>query len=102
MDIKNTVGGNYRSEKLIAYAEEEFCGYMLKYMLYSESTDDGTEIFRVTVESYSDMHEIATVTVGTGLKWASDFFSLISENQLMPCTLEEVYEDYLVGATISV
>lgn len=102
MYIKNIEAVENGTDKLIAYTEKEFCGYAVKYILSSETTESGIDIFRLSVISYGDICDEASITLGAEIKWAMKFFDLISENLLMPCNLKDVYDDYIVSASISV
>ncbi len=102
MDIKKIEAMENGTNKLIAYAEKEFCGYAIKYILNSETAEGGMDIFHLTVISYGDICDEASVTLGAGIKWAMEFFELISENFLMPCNLKDAYDDYIVSAAVSV
>ena len=77
------------------------CGYLLSYILAEERPDGSNDPDRRTYSVFAalcgeDGETDAAVVSGMTLSRdkAAEFFSLVAEGAVMPCTLSDVAEDF--------
>ena len=80
---------------ILCRRQSTLCGRHLEYSLIQHSSDNGIEYYDIDTRiSYGNYSDEITVSVGNDRVRAEIVFSLLADNCVTPCCVEEVLQDY--------
>lgn len=76
------------------YCERYLCGYHLIYTMFEKVEAEHITKYLISVRLDGDVSDETICDLGAGIERAIKFFSLVSDNCVMPGTLEDVLQDF--------
>ncbi len=97
--MENTAFHTHGSENVpilskVLSCERYLCGYHLLYTLFEKVDGEHITQYLISAELDGKSRDNVTCELGAGTERAIRFFSLVSDNCVMPSTLEDVLQDF--------
>lgn len=105
--MENTAFHTHGSEDVpilskVLSCEKYLCGYHLLYTLLEKVDVEHITEYLIFAELENGSQDNVTCELGAGIERAIKFFLLVSDNCVMPSTLEDVLQDFDCSELINV